>query len=175
MVSNEYKEYYISFIIDDKTYAAPISSIEKVVENPNIMLIAGKSESLVGLFNMNNFNVPVFDLRLLFNENDVLKPIKTCLLVASVAFKGQEKIIGFIVDSAHKIYHIQADDLVKIPAYSKNEYIEAVFNIDEKLIMILSIDNIIKQPENLYFLNRFWNAREYISQGNKYGGGYGNE
>lgn len=158
------KRDYLTFVIDDKTFAVPILSLMGVIGNPNIIPIKEAIEPVLGVFYMNNFNVPIFDLRLILNKPDVMYPNRTCVLVVRAAFKGQEKLVGFIVDSLYSIYHIQISEIEKLSAYSENEFIEGVITKDEKMVMILALEKIINKADLILFLNQFWNYENNISE-----------
>lgn len=161
--SNEFSKNYLLFIIDKKTYAVPILSLVGVIGTSKIVPVADKNISLVGTFNTENFIIPIIDLRLVMNKPDIMNPNKTCVLIACIEVDGQGKLAGFIVDSLAGVHHLPLTKIEKLSVYNQNEYITAVANIDEKLIMILSLEKIINKKEIISFLDEFQDFEDRLS------------
>lgn len=169
MNSNKNSKKYLSFIIDDKTYALPILTLTGIIGNPKIVPITDAIESVVGIFYMKGNNIPVLDLRIILNKQDVFYPNKTCILLVNVSFKNQKKIVGFVVDSVCCTTYINELEINTLTTYSEDEFIKKVAVNNEKLIMILALDNVINKPDIILFLNQFWNYENVIAQANENG------
>lgn len=169
MYDDKTKIKYLTFVIDDKIYAIPILSLTGIVGNPKTIQIKDPIDSIVGIFNTNGFNIPLFDLRLILNKPNVISPTKTCVLVVRAIFKGQEKLVGFIVDSLSIICHFHPSEIKKLSAYNENEFIEGVAINDEKMFMILALEKIINRQDIIRFLNEFWNYEDDMSKTDKKG------
>lgn len=154
---------YLSFVIDDKTLAVPVLSLQGVIGNPDIISIADTSEFIVGIFYINNLYIPVLDLRVILNKPNLICPNKICIIIVRVSFKGLEKLVGFIVDSLFNIHHIQVSEVKKLPACEDNEYIDGVNYQKDKMILLLNLEKIINKKNVIYFLNQFWNINEQNS------------
>lgn len=155
MESNIFSKNYLSFNIAEKTYVVPILSIVGVFGASRIIPITDKNNLVVGIFNMNNFNIPIFDLRLIMNKPNIMYPNRTCVLVACIVVMGQEKLVGFVVDSLYRIYNLPLLEIENLPVYNENEYISAALNKDGKLIMILSLEKIINKLKIMSLLKEF--------------------
>lgn len=156
MENNKSNKNYLTFIIDDKRFAFPILSLQCIVGNPNINLIKNSFEFVIGIFCMNDYNIPVLDLRTILNKPNITYPNKTCLLVVRVSFKGNEKLVGFIVDSLCNICHLQVSEIEKLPACKKNDFIEGISNQKDKMTLHINLGKIINDEKVIYFLNQFW-------------------
>lgn len=147
---------YLTFVIDDKTFAVPILTLQGVVGNPNIIQIADNTRLIVGIYHMNNFDIPILDLRTILNKPNKIDPNKTCVVIVGVSFRGLEKLVGFIVDSLLDIYHIQISDIEKLPICENNGYIDGISYQQKKMILHLNLEKIINGKNVIYFLNKFW-------------------
>lgn len=160
MESDQFNQDYLTFVIDDKTFAVPVLSLQGIIGNPNIIPITSSSDFVVGIFYMNNFHVPILDLRVVLDRPNQIYFKKTCVVVLRVSFKGKEKLVGFIVDSLFNINHIQVSDIEQLPSCEGNDFIEGVCCQQEKIILLLNMGKIINKPDVICFLNQFWNRVE---------------
>lgn len=163
---NIYNKSFLTFTIDDKIYAVPVLSLIGVVGNPKIISITDNIESLVGVFYAKNFNIPVFDLRLILNKPNTKIPNKTCALIVRVIFKNEAKLVGFIIDYLYGIYNIQLSEIEKLPVYNENEFVSKIVAKNEKMIMMLELDKIINKWDVISFLNQFWNYENKLRKVN---------
>lgn len=159
MKNSKFNRDYLTFIIDDKAFAVPILSLQGIIGNPNIEPITDSFEFVVGIFYMNNYGIPILDLRTILNKQNTINPNKTCVVIVRVSFKGQEKFVGLIVDSLYSIFHIQVSDIEILPSCEKNEYINGVSNQQNKIILILNLEKIINSENVICFLNQFWDQQ----------------
>jgi len=157
------KNNYLSFVIDDKTLAVPVLSLQSIIGNPNITQIASTSTFIVGTFYINNFYIPILDLRMILNKPKLLHPKNTCVIIVRVKFKGLEKLVGFVVDSLFSIHNIQVSDVEKLPACEGNESIDGINYQKDKMILLLNLEKVINEKNVIYFLNKFWGISEQNS------------
>lgn len=82
---------------------------------------------------------------------------KTCVIIVRVSFKGQEKLVGFVVDSFFNVYQAQTDKIENLPPIEDNEFINSVITEKDKMILLLNIEKIINTKKIILFLNQAWN------------------
>lgn len=163
MDNSKFNNDYLSFIIDDKTFAVPILSLQGIVGNPDISPITDHLEFVVGIFYMNNCNIPILDLRVILKKPNLISPNKTCVVIVRISFKGQEKLVGFIVDSFFSIEHLQISEIKKLPSVDCNDFIEGVCYQQDKMVLLLSLEKIINEKNIICFLNQLWNYENLVN------------
>lgn len=149
---------FLTFKIDDKSYAFAVKNLYGVVANPKIRLLTNAPELCVGVMEVNKLYVPVIDLRLMLEKPNYLYPNRTCIIIVRVSFKAQEKLVGFIVDSVLKIQHVKINNIKKLPDIENKGFISSVIAEKDKIILPLNIREIINNEELITFLNQFWNT-----------------
>lgn len=147
---------YLTFSIDNKTYAVPALSLSGVFANPDVAILAMAPKFVAGIFFNETFNIPIIDLRLLLKRPNPNNLEKTCAIIVSVNFKGQDKLVGFIVDSVSYVSTFLACQIEKLPSIGENEFISGVANTEEQMVFFLDLDKIINEDNLIYFLNEFW-------------------
>lgn len=160
MEKTNFDNEYLAFVIDDKTFAVPILSLQNVIGNPNIIPISDSMDFVVGLCLTQDSKIPVLDLRTILNKPNAMHPNKTCVVVARVNFKGVEKSVGFIVDFLFNLYNIDKSEIKKLPHCDSNKFVESVTNQKDKMILMLNMENIINQRNVIRFLNHFWQVED---------------
>ena len=167
METNKNTGIHITFVVDDKTYAVPALSLQGIIGNPKITPIINAPEFVIGFFTMNDLLIPILDLRLILKRPNEVHPNKTCVIIVRVAFRGQEKLVGFIVDSLYSLYHIEISEIERLSSYNKTEFIEGVITKEDKIILLLSLEKIINEKNVIYFLNCIWNFEDNVNNTNK--------
>lgn len=155
---------FLTFVIDDKNYAVPLLCLQGIIGNPNIDPAENAPDFVEGFFNINNFEIPIIDLRLILNKPSLICPNKTCVVIVRISFKGIERLVGFVVDSLFGVDRIQISEIEKLPACEANEYIDGVSYVKEKMVLFLSLEKIINENKIISFLNDFWNDEASINE-----------
>lgn len=157
MRNDKLNNSYLTFVIDDKTFAIPLLAMHGVSANPEIFRIINADKFVTGCFYVNDSIAPILDLRTLLNKPDRKRPNKTGIIIVRVSFKGQEKLVGLIIDSLRNIYDIQSSDIENLSSYDNKEFIDGVTEQSGRMILFLNLAKIINESDVIYFLNRFWN------------------
>lgn len=159
MENSRFKEDYLTFVIDDKTYAFPVLSLEGVIGNPQILSVINAPAFVNGITCIKEQFVPVLDLRLILNRPNIYKQGKVCMILVRVVLNNIKRLVGFIVDSLFNIYDFNAYKIEKLPFNENEEFIKGVVNIDDKMILPLDPARLINSERIVSFLSRIWGMK----------------
>ena len=130
--------YYLKFLINNINFAAPIDEVKEVARPKSIMRTAKKSKHVVGLFELRQQKLPLYDLPH-FLDLQSRDPFEVIISVI------QEKLVGFKVDEVYGI--VIARELTPFPklAYAK-EYLLGVIQEGSSFIQVVSLKKIVSGP-----------------------------
>lgn len=160
MENNRFKEDYLTFVIDDKTYAFPVLNLEGVIGNPQILSVINAPTFVNGITCVKEQFVPVLDLRLILNRPNINKPGKVCMIIVRVVSNNMKRLVGFIVDSLFNIYDFNTYKIEKLPFNENEEFVKGVVNVDNKMILPLDLARLINSERIISFLSRIWGIKD---------------
>jgi len=134
------------FNISDETFGIDISRVLEILRVPKIFTIPGLPEFLSGVMSVRGAVIPVMDLRRRFGMNPAGRKERIILVRY-----GLEKI-GFLVDEIKEILELNPDELRPSPSIFKGfktEYLTGIGKKDERIILILNIDNLLTSEEKI--------------------------
>lgn len=135
---------YLTFSIDGRTFAFPIKDVVEIVEVQEPLPVPEFPEYVKGIINTKGRVVPVIDLRLRFQLEEVEYNDRTCIILASISSVE----IGFIVDSVKSVIEVEEEMLAPPPAITTDKvtrYITGVAKYENDLIIILDAKKILDE------------------------------
>src|SRR3990172_9685356 len=140
------KQQYITFYLNNEEYAADALHVQEIVELSNITRVPHLPAFLKGVINLRGTIIPVVDLKLKFGMSSDGYPKHTCIIVTE--FSGG--VMGLIVDAVSEVLRIPDEAAAPPPSFGekiKTDFIKAMGKIDNRLLIILDIDNVLTQEE----------------------------
>ena len=129
------KKTYLSLKINDNLYLLDTNYVINIDNYPNINKVPGLSNDIIGMINFRGKPILLFDIHKILNLNDNNSKSNTII----VKLKNN-KDIAIIVDDVLSVIDIDTNNIVN---KMDNYYIGGIIEIDNKLMMILDINNII--------------------------------
>lgn len=136
------KGKYLTFFIDNVTYAIEIKFVTEIIGIQPITEIPELPSYVKGIINLRGKIVPVMDVRLRFKKNQLQYNDRTCIIVVDV----NNISLGLIVDNVSEVLKISDENIVPPPESSKraeNEYIKAIGKVENKVNLILSCEKLM--------------------------------
>lgn len=139
---------YLVFKIDSEEYAIDVLSVQEIVGFTNITPVPGSPNYMVGLINLRGNILHVVDLRLRLGvirdkEHSFDKDV---IIVVS----NSERRFGFLVDMVKDVINVVKEQVSETPVErTKGVQISHVINLNNKVIMVLPVDEVIKSEQEL--------------------------
>jgi purine-binding chemotaxis protein CheW len=128
-------EQYVSFILNNETYAIEVLRVKEIVGMTTIRSIPNSDKFLKGVMNLRGTVIPVIDLRIKFGMPEKeYDPLNVILIIEVNNYSA-----GIIVDSVSDVI-TAIGPISEIPDFNVNidrEIIQGVFNYDGSLVIIL--------------------------------------
>lgn len=139
---------FLAFYLDNKNYGFPILRINEVIVLPEITPMPKTPAYMKGVINLRGQIIPIIDLRLALNMEEVEYDKQTCVIIVKIQLKDSEKMVGFIVDCVSEVFEILANEIEIPPNYGKNcdnGFLKGIGKVKDKIIMLLNIDEILSK------------------------------
>ena len=136
----------VGFRIGNETYGVRIGSVREIVRVPEITAVPIASEIIEGVINLRGKIIPVMDLRKRFGSATVQPDKKNRILVVEL----ENKLLGLIVSSASEVLKIPPSEIESpgnVFAEGESSYVTGVGKLKGRLIILLDIARLLRQPE----------------------------
>ena len=135
------------FNIREETFGIDITRVIEILRVQKIFTIPGLPEFLSGVMSVRGAVIPVMDLRLRFGT----KPAGRKERIILVRYDREK--IGFLVDEIKEILVLNPDEIRPSPSIFKGfktEYLTGIGKKDDRIILILNIDNLLTSEERIW-------------------------
>ncbi len=137
----------VTFRLASEEYGLPITKVQEINRLVPVTKLPQTPTFLEGIINLRGRIIPVIDLRKRFEMAITDHDDDTRIIIVEI--KGQ--IVGLTVDAVTEVIRINTAD-IELPPESvavDSRYVDGVGKIDERLIILLDIDNILTGQEEL--------------------------
>ncbi|MDH3325426.1 MAG: chemotaxis protein CheW [Gammaproteobacteria bacterium] len=141
---------YLTFLLDEKTYAVSILKVKEILEYDTVTPIPKMPDFVFGAINLRGKVVPVVDLRQCLEQKKCEIGKRSCIVIIEVAHNAASANIGIVVDAVSKVMDFNFSDIEKAPALGESidtDFIEAMGKIDDQFVIMLNIDKIMTMEE----------------------------
>ena len=136
----------VGFRIGNETYGVRIGSVREIVRVPEITIVPNAPEAIEGVINLRGKIIPVVDLRKRFGNVSVQPDKKNRILVVEL----ESRLLGLIVSSASEVLKIPPSEIEPpgtVFAEGESSYVTGVGKLKGRLIILLDIARLLRQPE----------------------------
>lgn len=144
----------LSFKLGEEVFAIDVSKVINILEMSHITKIPKAPEYMKGVINLRGTVLPVIDLRTKFGLPEKEATVDTSIIVLSIDLSGEQVLIGTLVDAVREVLELKTADIAPSPtigAKYNSGFIEGMWRINEKFIMILNIDKVFSTDEVIDF------------------------
>jgi len=136
----------VGFRIGNETYGVRIASVREIVRVPEITIVPNAPDAIEGVINLRGKIIPVMDLRKRFGSTTIQPDKKNRILVVEL----ENKLLGLIVSSASEVLKIPPSEIESpgsVFAEGESSYVTGVGKLKGRLIILLDIARLLRQPE----------------------------
>jgi len=142
---DEEREEFISFILGNETFGVDVLKVHEIIGVTEITPVPDSVHYMKGVINLRGNVVPVVDMRLRFNMEAIEYTQVTVIIIVEV----NERFVGMIVDTVSDVVGIPTSNIHESSSLSSDmeinsEFIQAIGQIDNQLIIILDVTRILE-------------------------------
>ncbi len=136
----------VSFRLANEEYGIDIMRVQEIILMGQITCMPEVPDYICGLINLRGHVIPIVDLRRRFGLPAADNDEHTRIIVVNV----NRQTIGIVVDAVNEVLRVNPDQGEPPPssvAGIDHDYILALIKFDEKLLILLSIENVLSNEE----------------------------
>lgn len=141
---------FLTFILDDEAYGVEILRVQEIKGWTPVTRIPNTPEYMQGVLNLRGTIVPIVDMRMRFNLQQIEYTPITVIIVLSVKSANGERVIGLVVDSVSDVIDVDAKDIKATPDFGttlNTEFISGLATSAEHMVMLLDVDKLLSVDE----------------------------
>jgi purine-binding chemotaxis protein CheW len=138
---------YLTFCLDEEEYGLEILKVREIIGMMAITSVPRTPDCIKGVINLRGKVIPVIDLRLKFNMNEVERTEETCIIVVDV---GNVEV-GVIVDRVSEVRDIDNKDIDDPPSFGTTvdaSFILGMGKAEGRVTILLDITRVLSQDSD---------------------------
>jgi purine-binding chemotaxis protein CheW len=139
---------YLTFRLAEENYGVDIHRVQEIRGWEAVTRIPNTPEYVKGVLNLRGAIVPVIDTRQRLGMPVVEYSKETVVIVVRVIDAIRERVMGMVVDAVSDVFSAVSETLRETPKLGTNiavEYLTAVADVDDKMVMLLDVDKLMRQ------------------------------
>ena len=152
---NSSTNQYLTFLLNNETYALPIEDIREVLTVPRLTHIPCMPDFMRGVMNLRGAVVPILDLKLKFGMGNTDITTSTVVIVIEISVDCDDSEnsilrIGLFADSVKKVVTLMPDAVEPPPQFGmqvKTAFIRGMGRLGEDFTVILNIPEILSDDD----------------------------
>lgn len=141
---------YLTFNSSNEIYGVSIQVIKEILEYNEPTTVPMMPDFIRGVINLRGSVVPVIDLSLRLGKEAGKVTKRTCVVIIEIKHEDERMEIGVIVDAVNEVLDIMPENIESAPNFGakiRTDFISGMGKIDEKFVVLLSIDNVLSVEE----------------------------
>ncbi|GGE71217.1 MAG TPA: chemotaxis protein CheW [Paenalcaligenes hominis] len=142
------KEYLV-FILAQQEYGIDILKVQEIrgYEAQTVTRIANVPSFIKGVTNLRGVIVPIVDLRIKFNLDEVSYDHQTVVVILNL----ENRIVGVVVDGVSDVLNLQNSQISDAPQFGgsvlSTEYLTGIGTVDERMLILVDIEKLMTSEE----------------------------
>lgn len=141
---------YLTFTLAREHYGIGILKVKEIIGMMPITSVPRTPEFIKGVINLRGKVIPVIDLRLKFDMEEIDYTERTCIIVVEIDANDATVLIGIVVDSVSEVLNIQESEIEEAPTFGTKldtDYILGMAKMEGGVKILLDIDRVLSTEE----------------------------
>lgn len=141
---------YLTFSLAGEEYGIGILKVKEIIGMMPITTVPRTPSFVKGVINLRGKVIPVVDLRLKFEMEEMGYTERTCIIVVEIKGQGGSLLIGIVVDSVSEVLNIKGGDIEETPTFGarlNTDYILGMAKMNGGVKILLDIDKVLSDEE----------------------------
>jgi purine-binding chemotaxis protein CheW len=139
-------EQYLVFSLGGEEFAIDILKVQEIRTYEQPTRIPNSPPTIKGVTNLRGVIVPIIDLRIKLNLENVQYVTETVVIVANVG----HRIVGIVVDGVSDVMTLTEEHMKPVPDFTltmSSDYISGLASIEDRMLIIVNIDKFLNTAE----------------------------
>ena len=133
---------YLTFTLGDEEYGIDILMVQEIRSYETVTKIANLPDFIKGVINLRGVIVPVIDMRIKFQLDNVTYNPFTVVIVLNVC----GRVIGMVVDGVSDVIALTSEQIHATPEFGSSldtQYLIGLASVDERMIILIDIEQLM--------------------------------
>lgn len=143
-------QQFLTFALASEDYGINILKVREIKGWKPVTRIPNSAAYVLGILNMRGTIVPVLDLRMRFQLENVEYNATTVVIILAVETEINKRTIGIVVDSVSDVLDVQHEDMKAAPDFGAKidtRFMDGIAAVGDRMVMILDIDKLLSEDE----------------------------
>jgi purine-binding chemotaxis protein CheW len=137
---------YLTFVLNNEIFAINVAQVTEVLELRYITEVPQTPNFLKGVINLRGDIIPVINLRLKLNMNEVEDTEDTVIIILNFQLNQKMMKVGAVADKVMDVMDILLPDIKLLPDITSTydpDFIEGMYKNKGSFLIILNIHSIV--------------------------------
>jgi purine-binding chemotaxis protein CheW len=137
---------FLAFKLGAEEYGIDILRVQEIRSYEEPTRIANAPDFVKGVVNLRGVIVPIVDLRLQFNLEQVNYDSFTVVIVLNV----RRRVVGIVVDGVSDVITLTPEQLRPVPEFNstiQSDHLLAIGSVDERMLILVDIEKLMSSSE----------------------------
>jgi purine-binding chemotaxis protein CheW len=137
---------FLAFKLGSEEYGIDILRVQEIRSYEPPTRMANAPEFIKGVINLRGVIVPIIDMRLKFNLEQVNYDAFTVVIVLNIG----SQVIGMVVDGVSDVITLTPEQLRPVPAFSSavgSDHLLAIGSVQDRMLILLDIEKLMSSTE----------------------------
>jgi len=148
---DENTQQFLTFILAGEEYGVDILRVQEIKGWDAVTQVPNTPEYVRGVINLRGTIVPIIDLRIRFDMEQLAYGPTTVVIVLKVMSGNDDsRIMGIVVDGVSDVYNVKNEEIHAAPDFGDgvdSSFVKGLTTVDEKMVIILDIDFMLNSNE----------------------------
>ena len=137
---------FLTFMLANEEYGIDIIKVQEIRGYGAVTAIANAPGFIKGVVNLRGNIVPIVDLRVKFNLNNITYDEFTVVIILNIA----GRVIGIVVDSVSDVITLAPEKIKPVPEFSSSfdtKYLLGLGATDQRMLILVDIERLMTSRE----------------------------
>ncbi len=137
---------FLSFKIGTEEYGIDILKVQEIRSYEPPTRIANAPPFIKGVVNLRGVIVPIIDMRLKFNIEQVRYDSFTVVIVLNIG----KQVVGMVVDSVSDVLTLMPEELQAVPEFNSavdGDHLLAIGTVNDRMLILIDIEKLMTSDE----------------------------
>jgi purine-binding chemotaxis protein CheW len=146
MSTSEESSDFLTFTLGREEYGIDILKVQEIRGYNAVTAIANAPAFLKGVINLRGTIVPIVDLRIKFNLEQVVYDQFTVVIILNV----MSRVVGAVIDSVSDVLRLNSEQIRAAPEFGPGmdtKYITGIGAVDDRMLILIDIEKLMASPD----------------------------
>ena len=137
---------FLTFTLGAEEYGIDILKVQEIRGYDAVTVIANTPKFIKGVINLRGIIVPIVDMRIKFNLENVTYDQLTVVIILNLA----SRVVGMVVDGVSDVIALTPEQIKIAPQFGATldtQYLMGLGTVDERMLILVDIEKLMSSSD----------------------------